>query len=389
MRIDQKQRLDSLLGWPLLLLLQPLVRLAGKVARRDHSTAPRGEIAVVKMLGGGSLLLAFPALLGLRRRHPRLPLTIICGAGVRPFAEALAIFDRIEVIDDGGGFSRLAVGGARALARLVGRRVDTALDLEVYSVLSTVFTSLTGARNRIGFYLENTQWRRNVHTHLVFFNRSAGVWHFYDAMARLLGAAPASVEECRAHLARRLEPAEGASRALAALGGRPFTAVGAGCSDLGTVRQMPVEEWRAFARARGEQASPRPWVFLGGVSDRAVSEEVARALVAELGAERFSSANLCGELALEDSLAVLARARGFVGIDSALLHAARLLGIPSVSFWGATAPVTRLRPIAGLEEIVHYRPPICSPCIHVAEEPPCKGDNVCMWLFTRDTPPLA
>ena len=33
------------------------------------------------------------------------------------------------------------------------------------------------------------------------------------------------------------------------------------------------------------------------------------------------------------------------------------------------------------------RPPICSPCLHVTQTPPCKGCNVCMELFTRETVP--
>jgi ADP-heptose:LPS heptosyltransferase len=391
MRIEAKQRLDRRLGWTFLVPLRPLVRLAGRLAHRDHRTAPQGEIAVVKLLGGGSLLLAFPALLGLKRRYPALPLTIVCGPGVRPFAEAVGLFDRIDIVDDQRGFAALAASSVRVLAALVGRRVDTVLDLEVYSVLSTVFSSLTCARNRVGFYLENTYWRRNLHTHLVFFNRSAGVFHFYDALARLLGAEPASIEECRAHLAARLagEEASGPARvALDALGGADVVAVGAGCSELGRVRQLPVGEWCAFARRHAGPLCEAHWVFLGGPGDREVSEAVGRALAGELGPGAFRWTNLCGELPLASSLAVLVRARRFIGVDSALLHAARLLGVPGTSFWGPTSPATRLRPIAGLAEEIHYRPPVCSPCIHVAEEPPCKGDNVCMQLLSRDVEPL-
>ena len=106
-------------------------------------------------------------------------------------------------------------------------------------------------------------------------------------------------------------------------------------------------------------------------------------MAAELGAG-FAHENRCGELALADSLGVLAGARRFIGIDSALVHAARGLGVPSTSFFGPTDPATLLEPIAGYDEVVHYRPPICSPCLHVAQTPPCKGRNVCMQLFTAD-----
>jgi ADP-heptose:LPS heptosyltransferase len=117
-----------------------------------------------------------------------------------------------------------------------------------------------------------------------------------------------------------------------------------------------------------------------------VAEEVAAALREALDGE-LQHENLCGELSLAESLGVLAHASRFFGIDSALVHAARALGVPSEAFFGPTDPATLLEPIEGYTETVHYRPPICSPCLHVAQTPPCKGDNVCMRLFTLERVP--
>jgi ADP-heptose:LPS heptosyltransferase len=373
--VDEKQRIDRWLGAWLLVALRPLAQLAGALLRRDHQSDPRGELVFVKMMGGGSLLIALPALLGVRRRFPERKLTLVCGGPVAPFAELLGVFDRIERIDDASGLLPLVASAGRILLALVRRRVDTVADLEVYSQLTTVFSLLTCARNRIGFYVESTYWRRNVLTHLVFFNRARGTYHFYDAVAELLGARPATREECRAHLLARA----GRERGTGA-----YLAIGAGCSDFASVRHLPLAEWRAFAAARRAELASTRWIFLGAASDRAISDEVARAVAAELG-PGFAHENRCGELALADSLGVLAGARRFIGIDSALVHAARGLGVPSTSFFGPTDPATLLEPIAGYEEVVHYRPPICSPCLHVAQTPPCKGRNVCMQLFTADT----
>lgn len=374
MTVDQKQRIDRWLGAWLLVVLRPLALLAGALLRRDHRSDPRGELVFVKMMGGGSLLIALPALLGVRRKFPDRTLTLVCGGPVAPFAELIGVFDRIERIDDASGLPALVASAGRILFALVRRRVDTVVDLEVYSQLTTVFSLLTCARNRIGFYVESTYWRRNVLTHLVFFNRARGTYHFYAAVAELLGAAPATRAECREHLLARA----GSARAPG-----EYLAIGAGCSDFASVRHLPAAEWRAFAARRRAELAGTRWVFLGAASDRAVSDEIARAVGEELGAG-FAHENRCGELALADSLGVLAGARRFIGIDSALVHAARGLGVPSTSFFGPTDPATLLEPIAGYDEVVHYRPPICSPCLHVAQTPPCKGRNVCMQLFTSD-----
>jgi ADP-heptose:LPS heptosyltransferase len=378
MRIETKQRLDRTLGWWLLVLLRPLVRSMGLLLRRDHAPTARGEIVVIKMVGGGSLILALPSLVGIRRRYPDFALTLVCGRAVAPFGEIAGVFDRIEVIEDGRSVPALLGSAGRVLLSLNLRRVDTVIDFEVYSVLTTVFASLTRARNRIGFYLENTHWRRNVLTHLVFFNRASGVYHFYEAAARLLGAEPVAMETCREHLRRRLEaPTPEWDR---------FLVIGAGCSEFGSVRLLPPAEWAAFASSRREILEAT-WVFLGSAADREVSEAVALSVSAALPAGGFRYVNLCGKTSLSSAVSLIALAQGFVGIDSALLHFARMLGVPATSVWGPTAPTTRLQPIDGYQETVHYRPPICSPCIHVSESPPCQGNNVCMRLFTSDAVP--
>src|SRR5947209_5475156 len=260
MKIGDKQRVDRVLGPGLVLILRPLAQLAGRLFRRDHTSTPRGEIVFIKLLGGGSLLIALPALLGVRRRFPDLTLTLVCGSPVAPFAKLMGVFDRVEVMNDRAGAFALLASAAQILCGLIFRRVDTVVDLEVYSQLTTVFSLLTLARNRIGFYVASTYWRRNVLTHLVFFNRARGVFHFYAATAHLLGAPSASRAEARAHLLSRISPA--ASH-------HDYVAVGAGCSDFASVRLLPVPEWRAFAGTHQAEISARHWVFLGTDSDAA------------------------------------------------------------------------------------------------------------------------
>jgi ADP-heptose:LPS heptosyltransferase len=377
MTVADKQRVDRFLGPWLVVLLRPLAQLAGKLLGRDHSSAPRGEIVFIKLLGGGSLLIALPALLGVRRRYPNLSLTLVCGSPVAPFARLIGIFDRIQVMNDRRGAFALLASAARILCGLVLRRVDTIVDLEVYSQLTTVFSLLTLARNRIGFYVASTYWRRNVLTHLVFFNRARGVFHFYAATAQLLGAQPAPRDEVRQHLLERIGRAQAA---------RDYVAVGGGCSDFASVRLLPVPEWREFARTHQHEISASHWIFLGAASDAQTSEEIAAAVRESV--PNFSYENKCGELSLEESFVSIAGARQFIGIDSSLLHAARALAVPTLSFFGPTDPATLLEPINSSVDLVYYRPPICSPCLHVTQTPPCKGLNVCMELFTRQTVPL-
>jgi ADP-heptose:LPS heptosyltransferase len=363
MTLRTKQRIDWVLGGVLIALLRPATLLLGRLLQRDHALRLGRRVAVVKMLGGGSLVIALPALLGLRERHPSAELTLVCTPAVAPFARTLRIFDRVLVIDDRGAL-RLLASAFTAWRRLLGS--DTILDLEVYSRLSTVFTLLTCARNRLGFYLESAFWRRGLHTHLIFFNRFSGSYLFYEKLAELLGGKHASAEHCRTHLLAGLPPRPEPAT-------RPTICVGAVCSEMGRERMLAPAHWRAVLE-REERALRL--VFLGGASDHADAERIITTLRAAL--PQHSYENRCGELALPESLAALAAADEFWGIDSALLHYARLLRVRCRSWWGPTHPDTRLRPISGLEEQVVYRKVPCSPCIHLAETPPCGGNNVCI-----------
>ena len=374
MNLPTKQRLDWVIGGIFIALLRPPVLVLGKLLRRDHTLRVGRRVCLLKLLGGGSLVIAFPALLGLRERHPHAELSLLCTKAVAPFAETLRIFDRLIVIDD-SSLLRLVASSFRAWRELLG--TDTVIDLEVYSRLSTVFTLLTCARNRLGFYLETAFWRRGLHTHLIFFNRFSGSYLFYEKLIELLGTQSAPIEACRRHLLAGLPPRAPAAQART-------VCIGAVCSDMGRERMLAPDHWRKVLLEHERPGELRRFVFLGGPGDRADAERILSVVREALPQHAYE--NRCGELSLPESLAVLASAHEFWGIDSGLLHYARLLRLPCLSYWGPTHPDTRLKAIPGLDERVIYRKVPCSPCIHLAEQPPCRGNNVCIRNLFESTP---
>jgi ADP-heptose:LPS heptosyltransferase len=131
----------------------------------------------------------------------------------------------------------------------------------------------------------------------------------------------------------------------------------------------------------------RTFVFLGGPGDKARGEEIITELRREL--PRLTFINRCGELSLRQSAGVLFESTEFWGIDSSLLHQARIAGLRCLSYWGPTDPATRLRSTWEIEEKVVYRKIACSPCVHSSEAPPCHGDNRCIQgLFDPERAPL-
>jgi ADP-heptose:LPS heptosyltransferase len=377
MKLETKLFLDYYAGGLLHVILKPLVWLAGKIMHRDHDLGKVREIAVLKLLGGGSLVIAYPALLGLREAMPDCKLKLIATRGTQIYANELGIFDEILVMDDSAPL-RILSSGLRAARRLFA--CDCIIDLEVHSRLSTVFTLLTCARNRMGFYTESGLWRRYIYTHLLYFNNHAGVFYFYDQIPAIFGGACRTLAETR-DLFRKRHGLGSGSRAPRIA----HVALAPCCSGLGRSRMLGVEEWAVILLEKRKtwQENCNIHILGGGGEDVAFCETLRGVLEKCFpnGSGIFIH-NAAGRFAMHETLACLERADVLYSIDSGLLHLARLLGLATESYWGPTAPLTRLKEIDPQRDIIHYAALPCSPCVHMTDRSPCHGNNLCMQMHT-------
>lgn len=367
MNIHLKKSIDLWVGSFFLSFLKPIAKLLGKIIRRNHSTEVKGELAVLKLLGGGSLVIALPALLALRNRYPKTKMLMVTTPSVKPFAESLGIFDEFLLIND-QGFRSLLTSSLLSLYRLF--RIDTIIDLEVHSRLSTIFCLLTCARNRIGFYREDVRDRLYFSTHTIFFNLFYGSWHFYEEIAKLLGASPSTPEEVRNFFISRNAITVGNNSEATIIG------IGHGCSDLSPERMLSPEQWLLHFQKNIEMNKRYEVFFLGGPKEREIGEKIIDRLKPSFSNILF--VNTCGQLKLTESIKKLASVDEFWGIDSALLHYSRLLGIKTQAFFGPTMPQSLIKPLPYLDETIYYKQVPCSPCVHNTEIPPCHGDNECI-----------
>src|ERR1044071_8281676 len=264
MNIKTKKVIDFYLGSFLIFSFRPLVSLVGNLLGRDHSPRVRGNIAIIKLLGGGSLVIAFPAILGIKQRYPESRLILVTTPSVRPFAELLTVFDQIIVINDANIFSIIFTGLRAWWTCLL---IDTVIDLEVYSKLSTVLSLFTLARNRIGFYMEDIFWRKHISTHLIYFNRFSGAYKFYDQVTFLVDATPKDIDTCRAHMAKNLKASPHKSDVAT-------ICVGFACSEFGKERMLSGPQWNLFCHRKLPAGKKARLMFLGGSSDRQIGDEI-------------------------------------------------------------------------------------------------------------------
>jgi len=371
MNLKALKQADYWIGSVLAILFTPVVRMAHTLLRRDHAPELRGQLVVVKILGGGSLLIALPALLALRDRYPDKRLTLLCSPAVKKFAELTGVFDDYAVIstDRLGGF---LLSCLHILRRVF--RADTIINFEIHSKLTSVFCLLTLARNRIGLILSWNQWQNNLSTHTFFYNDSAPIYLAYCQIARALGGRIPSMEET----ARRFRAHNGLEDVwpIPADLPRPLIALAPYCSDLVPEREFTDAEW-AVVVTRDHPDAKGTILILGGPADKERAARSEAALAAALPGWRVTS--LAGKESLVGSARWLTASDELLTIDSGVNHIARLLRVPITSYWGPTDPYRRLAAFEErARETVVYRKCFCSPCVHTMDTAPCRGDNICM-----------
>lgn len=363
--------LDYYVGGLLHVLLKGPTILLGKFLHRNHDLSQCSDVTIMKMLGGGSLAIAYPALLALKKSSRIRRLRLVTSSAVRPFGETLGLFDEIIVVRDNSLFAT-AIDSLSAIRKLF--HCGAIVDLEIHSRLTTVFALLTCAVNRVGFYTAISFWRKGLSTHLLFCNISNGIYDNYDQLAALFGAELPGFADC----STTFRTALGLGSPPQANPLRPRIGVAPCCSGLSSERTLKPEEWvEVIGRNMppGNSNTPVELHLFGAPSDRHGLDKLGATLSA--AHPRLEIVNHAGKK-LRESVLLLDRLDRIFFIDSALLHFARMLGKPTVSFFGPTDPRVLLRPAALAPETVHYFKLSCSPCVHVADKPPCGGNNICM-----------
>jgi ADP-heptose:LPS heptosyltransferase len=366
--------LDRLFGVFLLYALALPARLV--VYWKPSKPDLRPRLVFLKLKGGGSLIIALPALLGIRKNYPQAEFILVCTTEARIYAELTGIFDRYILIDD-TSLMWLAFSGWQALRSCF--HAALCLDLEPNSLLAAVFTMVTCAIQRMGLVKPELPVRALAYTSAISFNPTAPIYIYYDQICEMLGAKPASDIECRTAVHALLPTPSLADTDEGTIGIAPFT------SDFARERMMPTQTWIDLLKQAYGNASLRILIF-GSARNVHAAREIGELIKAAM--PTVSIVNLSGTCDLRHSASLLTLCDEIWAVDSGLLHITRLLGLTNRSFWGPTMPSQRLRPIADIREQVQYRAFLCSPCIQAAGQPPCGGRNLCMITMAETDPDL-
>jgi len=132
----------------------------------------------------------------------------------------------------------------------------------------------------------------------------------------------------------------------------PFIVVAA--SSVWFTKQYPAEKWIAFIKAIKQ---PLKIYFIGGPGDKAQADEIISR------SEAANCVNLCGQLNMLESAALMQKAKMNYVNDSAPMHFASAVDAPTTAIFCSTVPAFGFGPLSTESHIVEVdKNLVCRPC---------------------------
>jgi ADP-heptose:LPS heptosyltransferase len=390
MKVDTMRRIDHWAGVPLCALATMLVRLRDD--SRLRTVRPVRRILFVELSEMGTTILAEPAMRKARAALSAELFFVIFERNVGSL-ELLGTFptENVFTISDK---SLLALAGStlRFLRWCQHKKIDTVVDLELFSRFTALLTGLSRAERRVGFHRFHDEglYRGAMLTHRVAYNPHIHIAkNFIALIDALLAAAPTlpysktligddqlkvaiapPSAQARAQVLdriRALVPFDPARQRL--------VLVNPNASEL-----LPHRRWMSdrYAELIGRILAGFSDVVVlitGAPEERAKAEELAL-----VNGPR--SVSFAGHSTLTDLPALYAQAALMVSNDSGPAHFSAAAGLPTIVLFGPETPKL-YQPLGNSRTI--YAGLACSPCVtaHNHRKTACT-DNVCMRAIEVD-----
>lgn len=394
MKIDTARRIDRWLGVPLCFVgsaLSGVIRLL----RREAPGGPPRAVLFVELSEMGSAILAEPAMRKAQRAlGSRLYFATFTRNG--PALELLGTIpgENVFTISDAGLWP-LVAGAFRFLFWARSRRIDTVVDLELFSRFTALLSGFSGAKRTVGFhqFFGHGLYRGDFFTHRVAYNPHQHIAKNYVALVNALlsdrvetpySKTVVSDEELTPRIRAGSDQARNAMvRTIRAEypgydpGRHRLVLLNTDSSALVPLRRWPREYFSSLAKMILSR-NPDVLVLLTGDAAERAGKEPLRAAV---GSERC--VNVAGRTAIADLPALFSLSTLLLTNDSGPAHIAAITALPVFVLFGPETP--RLyAPLGGAT--VFYAGLACSPCVSAANQrrSPCT-DNVCLQAISPES----
>ncbi|MDH4220148.1 MAG: glycosyltransferase family 9 protein, partial [Candidatus Aminicenantes bacterium] len=234
------------------------------------------------------------------------------------------------------------------------------------------------ARNRFGFYLRSTAFRKGLDTHHVFYNQHKNIREIYSYMISKAGCKDFDRDD----LLNFNIPEKTISKINAYFDKnniKKYILINANASELSLERKWVETNWIKLIKRLINETD---YVILlsGSPNER---DYIQKEIIDQIE-EKYKGQiiNIAGQFNIEEFIYIIRCCSLFVTVDSGPYHLGVIENIKMVSLWGPENPF--LYGTARDNQISIYKNIYCSPCIKQTYSPPCQGDNVCMKSISVD-----
>ena len=350
------------MGSPIARISNVMIRIVGQLLRLDHSLDREFKtIAIAKYKGLGSIVQCTPLLQTLRHNYPKAKIIFITTGGNKILLEKLNCVDEILTINDKNLIHTLR-SISLLLFKLWKRKVGVFLDLEIYSNASSLITSFSLARNRMGYYLRSSNYRLGMYTHMMYYNIQSPVSETYMQFARLLNCEK---------IVDSLYSLKGLGNTIDIKG--KYIVINVNASDLRVERKWSSSNFTELMIQLNKTYPEHLLVLIGNKAEVAYVEEVIHPLN-----DHSRIINLAGKTTFDQLIGTIEQADMMITNDTGPMHLGLALEVKIVALFGPCSP----QQYGGNSNAtILYKNVYCSPCVHEFATPPCNGDNQCMKLI--------
>jgi ADP-heptose:LPS heptosyltransferase len=372
MNVDRMRMIDHRVGVPLCFLTTFLVRLFGRSV--PAGTAPK-RVLFIELSEMGSTILADPAMKKAKTLWDAELFFVI-------FSDNRGSLDFLRTIPDGNIFTlrvdslfHLGLDTLRFLFWTRRRKIDTAIDLELFSRFTALLTGLSGASQRVGYHRFHNEglYRGEMLTHRVAYNPHIHIAKNFIALINALAAPKAELPYSKSFIGDdeiRITPVEIPAATKKAMGDKIAKLVpgfdparqrivlfNPNASEMLPQRRWPAAHFAELARQVLARWSDVVILITGAPAERAE----ALALCEAVNDPRMVT--FAGESRLDQLPALYSLASLMITNDSGPGHFASVTAMPVLSLFGPETPELYgpLGPgralTAGLA---------CSPCVSAA-----------------------
>jgi ADP-heptose:LPS heptosyltransferase len=381
MRVDLQRWLDQLVGPSLCRVLSLLTWW-----RRQPVTPGQPEkILVILLSEMGSLVLAQPMFQRLQQKYPDASLYVLLFRQNQEVLELLQVVPQAHILSvRSTSLFRLVWDSLIALRTMWRLGIDTVIDCELFSRVSSIYALLSGARIRVGFHPHTQEglYRGNFINRPVLYNPYQHISQQFLTLAEAIDSTATPTVKRRVDPTRLSLPpmAVGAAELAAltrrlqsdfpALVGKRLVLLYAG-GGLLPIRAWPLAYYCQVAANVIRQG------YSVGVIGLRQEKDGARAIQTHCDSpycfDLTGYTSSVRELMLLFHLAAL-----LITNDGGPAHFAALTPIPTMVLYGPETPTLYGR--LDDKAVNLYTPLSCSPCLTAYNHrfSPCDGDNVCL-----------